>query len=104
MVCVSLDRIYRACPTHTGTCAPVNDRLGFCKTYAHSIERREELHFYARLCCKPDSFTHNSVPPPPPAKEVLFEIIGYPHFVLGESACRCFFAVAKPYPSRNTAM
>ncbi|KAH9998174.1 hypothetical protein BJV74DRAFT_877267 [Russula compacta] len=82
----------------------VNDRLGFCKTYAHSIERREELHFYARLCCKPDSFTHISVPPPPPAKEVLFEIIGYPHFVLGESVCRCFFAVAKPYPSRNTAM
>jgi len=30
--------------------------------------------------------------------------MGYPHFVLGENACRCFFAVAKPYPSRNTAM
>jgi hypothetical protein len=42
--------------------------------------------------------------PPPPAKEVLLEIIGYPHFILGESACKCFFVVAKPYPNRNAAM
>ncbi|KAH9997483.1 hypothetical protein BJV77DRAFT_1065110 [Russula vinacea] len=81
----------------------VNDRLGLCETYARSIERREELHFYARFFCKSDSFTHMSIPPPP-AKEVLLEIIGYPHFILGESACKCFFVVAKPYPSRNAAM
>src|SRR5712671_1210037 len=84
-------------------CATVNDRLSFCETYSRSIERREELHFFARLLCKPDSFTPMTVTPLP-AKEVLLEIIGYPHFVLGESSCRCFFAVAKPYPSRNTAM
>jgi len=81
----------------------VNDRLSFCETYARSIERREDLHFFARLLCKPDSFTAMTVTPPP-TKEVLLEIIGYPHFVLEESSCRCFFAVAKPYPSRNTAM
>ncbi|KAI9458016.1 hypothetical protein F5148DRAFT_1221423 [Russula earlei] len=80
-----------------------NDRLGFCETYARSIERREELHFFARLLCKSDSFTHMTITSPP-TKEVLFEVIGYPHFVIGESSCRCFFAVAKPYPSRNTAM
>jgi len=81
-----------------------NDRLSFCNTFAHSIARREELHLYARLFCKSDSFTHMAVNPPPPSKEVLLEIMGYPHFILGESVCRCFFAVAKPYPSRNTAM
>jgi len=27
----------------------VNDRLSFCETYARSIERREDLHFFARL-------------------------------------------------------
>jgi len=82
----------------------VNDRLGFCDTYAHSIERREELHFYARFFCKSDSFTHLPISPTPPAKEVLLEIIGYPHVIMGESTCRCFFVVAKPYPSRNAAM
>jgi len=80
-----------------------NDRLGFCETYARSIDRREELQFYARFFCKSDSFTHPSVTPPP-VKEVLLEIIGYPHFIMGESTCRCFFVVAKPYPSRNVAM
>jgi len=81
-----------------------NDRLGFCETYARSIERREELQFYARFFCKSDPFAHTTVTPPPPAKEVLLEIVGYPHFIIGESTCRCFFVVAKPYPSRNVAM
>jgi PAS domain-containing protein len=80
-----------------------NDRLGFCERYARSIDRREELQFYARFFCKSDSFTHTTVTPPP-VKEVLLEIVGYPHFIMGESTCRCFFVVAKPYPSRNVAM
>jgi hypothetical protein len=82
----------------------VNDRHGFCDTYSHCIERREELNFYARFLCKSDAFTHMTITPPPPTKEILLEIIGYPHFILGESTCRCFFVVAKPYPSRNAAM
>jgi hypothetical protein len=102
MVCIPLDRI--GPPAYISASTPANDRLGFCETYAHSIERREELHFYARFFCKPDSFTHLPISPPPPAKEVLLEIIGYPHFIMGESTCRCFFVVAKPYPSRNAAM
>jgi hypothetical protein len=85
-------------------CAPVNDRPGFIETYARSIQRREDFHFYARLFCKSDTFTHMTVTPPHPDKEVLLEIMGYPHFVLGENTCKCFFGVAKPYPSRNTAM
>lgn len=39
-----------------------------------------------------------------PQSEVLFEVKGYPHFIENELAARCFFAVAKPYPSRNVAM
>jgi PAS domain-containing protein len=91
-------------PAYISVSTPVNDRLGLCDTYAHSIERHEELHFYARFFCKSDSFTHLPISPTPPAKEVLLEIIGYPHFIMGESTCRCFFVVAKPYPSRNAAM
>jgi len=102
MVCISLDRI-PVLQLLSAIYATANDRLGFCETYARSIDRREELQFYARFFCKSDSFTHSSVTPPP-VKEVLLEIIGYPHFVMGESTCRCFFVVAKPYPSRNVAM
>ena len=90
--------------SYSGTCTPVNDRLSFCETYAHSIEHREDLHFYARLFCKSDTFTHMSVASLSPNKEALLEIMGYPYFVLGESAYRCFFAVAKPILSRNTAI
>lgn len=39
-----------------------------------------------------------------PQSEVLFEVKGYPHFIENELVARCFFAVAKPYPSRNVAM
>ncbi|KAH9981536.1 hypothetical protein BGW80DRAFT_1162376 [Lactifluus volemus] len=80
-----------------------DDRLSFCTKYTHSIEHREELHLYARLRCKSESSTHLAIIPPSP-KEVLLEIIGYPHFVPGETECSCFFVVAKPFPSRNTAM
>lgn len=103
MVCIPLDHIV-VFQLLSAICATANDRLGFCETYARSIERHEELQFYARFFCKSDSFTHMTVTPPPPVKEVLLEIVGYPHFITGESTCRCFFVVAKPYPSRNVAM
>lgn len=36
-------------------------------------------------------------------QDVLFEIKGYPHFLQeGDTDCACFFAMAKPYKSRNT--
>ncbi|KAI0273452.1 hypothetical protein BC834DRAFT_853891 [Gloeopeniophorella convolvens] len=83
----------------------VNDRLSFCTAYSRSIEHREDLHVYARLRCKPEiSFSRIPLNPPTPPREVLLEVTGYPHFMPGENACKCFFAVAKPYPSRNTAM
>src|SRR6201999_4263410 len=61
-----------------------------------------ELFTYARLRCKADMFGPNACTPPPPA--VLFEFYGRSHTVPGAPSPRCVFAVAKPYPSRNTAM
>jgi hypothetical protein len=34
----------------------------------------------------------------------VFEIRGHPHYDPEQRECRCFFAMARPYPSRNTAM
>ena len=84
---------------------PVNDRLSFCTAFTRSVESFNELHVYVRLRCNSDSsFAHLAMAPPPPAKEVLLEVMGYPYFTPGENACQCIFAVAKSYPSRNTAM
>ena len=66
------------------------------------------MQSYVRLQAKTEA-------PSPPAStstsestqrvtEVLFEINGYPHFIEGDDSCKCFFATAKTYPSRNTAM
>jgi hypothetical protein len=38
------------------------------------------------------------------AKEVLFEVVGYPHFIEGEDTCEGFFAAAKKFPPKNAAM
>lgn len=84
---------------------PVNDRLSFCTAFTRSVESFNELHVYVRLRCNSDSsFAHLAMAPPPPAKEVLLEVMGYPYFSPGENVCQCIFAVAKSYPSRNTAM
>lgn len=34
----------------------------------------------------------------------VFELRGHPHYDPDQRECRCFFAMARPYPSRNTAM
>ena len=66
------------------------------------------MRSYVRMQAKPEApspptstGTSESMPR---ATEVLFEINGYPHFLEGEDSCKCFFATAKTYPSRNTAM
>ncbi|KAH9030619.1 hypothetical protein EDB85DRAFT_1866328 [Lactarius pseudohatsudake] len=83
----------------------VNDRLSFCTAFTRSVESFNELHVYVRLRCNSDSsFAHLAMAPPPPAKEVLLEVMGYPYFTPGDNACQCIFAVAKSYPSRNSAM
>lgn len=61
-----------------------------------------DMQAYARLSCKPDQPLLMIAAPSPPS--VLFEFLARPHIVPGEHIPRCIFAVAKPTPSRNTAM
>ncbi|KAH7889540.1 white collar 2 type of transcription factor [Phlebopus sp. FC_14] len=75
------------------------DLHAFRNAFEDSLRTRTEMNSYVRLK------TRNDHPPPnAPQAEILFEIKGYPHYIENESTARCFFAVAKPYPSRNVAM
>ncbi|KAF8350600.1 white collar 2 type of transcription factor [Amanita rubescens] len=74
-----------------------DDQLSFCSAFQHSIATNLELLSYLRFKSNSPSGDELSG-----FKELLFELKGYPHFVNDE--CRCFFAMAKPYPSRNTSM
>ncbi|KAI0317568.1 hypothetical protein OF83DRAFT_1058454 [Amylostereum chailletii] len=78
------------------------DHESFRAAFEGTLADGREMLVYARLRCKTLAFEYPGAGAG--AKEVLFEIYGYPHFVPGEQLARCFFAVAKPYPSRNTAM
>lgn len=72
------------------------DKHAFRASFEQSLRLRMEMLSYVRFKCQ-NEYTS-------PAKEVLFEVKGYPHYIDDEQYARCFFAVAKPYPSRNTAM
>ncbi|KAG1891459.1 white collar 2 type of transcription factor [Suillus subluteus] len=72
------------------------DKHAFRASFEQSLRMRVEMLSYVR-------FKHQSEYASP-AKEVLFEVKGYPHYIDDEQYARCFFAVAKPFPSRNTAM
>ncbi|KAF7986533.1 hypothetical protein HWV62_26246 [Athelia sp. TMB] len=76
------------------------DCANFKDAYDTSLQSRDSMLCYIRLRCNaPFSGNYNA-----PPKEVLFEFKGHPHFMPGEAECKVFFAAAKPYPSRNTAM
>ncbi|KAF7440548.1 blue light receptor [Pleurotus ostreatus] len=74
-----------------------NDQTNFQNSFHESLRTSEDLLSYTHLKCKT---SHSATVP----REILFEIKGYPHYVGDEQTCRCFFATAKPYPSRNAAM
>ena len=57
---------------------------------------------YVRIQCKNEFYVASDYTSAP--REVLFEIRGRPHFLPDTDEFRCFFAMAQPYPSRNTAM
>ena len=86
----------------------VDDRENFKKNFEQSIKDNSDMQSYVRMQAKPDASSSPSSASAseatPRASEVLFEIIGYPHFIEGDESCKCFFATAKTYPSRNTAM
>ena len=99
-----------SCPysAHRRRLTSVDDRENFKRNFEESIKDNCDMQSYIRMRAKPEA--------PPPASstsasevaaratEVLFEVIGYPHFVEGDDTCKCFFAAAKTFPSRNTAM
>ena len=66
-----------------------------------------EFTAYTRLKCK-GAILPGTAMTEPSSSEMMFEIKGYPHFIFEEAEssreCKCFFLVAKPFPSRNTAM
>ncbi|KIP12336.1 hypothetical protein PHLGIDRAFT_62123 [Phlebiopsis gigantea 11061_1 CR5-6] len=111
-----------------------NDREVFERQFEDAIQQRTDLLSYVRLRCKSEHDRYGSTTS---AKEVLFEIKGYAHYVVSSNLSaslsgfdirdlhalsamdgranhstgvhqdgifKCFFAMAKPYPSRNTAM
>ena len=88
--------------------SPVDDRETFKKSFEQSIRKNSDMQSYIRMQAKPEVLSPPSSTstsgPTPKANEVFFEINGYPHFIEGDNSCKCFFATAKTYPSRNTAM
>jgi hypothetical protein len=86
----------------------VDDRENFKKNFEQSIRDNSDMQSYVRMQAKPEapSPTSSTSTPgaTPRATEALFEVNGYPHFIEGDDSRKCFFATAKTYPSRNTAM
>ncbi|KAE9395386.1 white collar photoreceptors-like protein [Gymnopus androsaceus JB14] len=79
------------------------DQQTFCDAFNESLGGKKEMLAYVRLICSGSATSQ----PFTPNKEVLFEIKGYPRFIVEDnpsSGCECFFAMAKPYLSRNVAM
>lgn len=87
-----------SCISHSYNIAD-EDQINFCNDFDEAMRKNVELLCYIRLkinipaACDSDP------------KDVLFEFKGYPHFLPEtETESVCFFAMAKPYPSKNTAM
>lgn len=79
-----------------------DDQHNFRDDFQRSVETKQELFSYARLKCKRELVTNPNQSTS--QKELLFEIKGHPHYMPEDNECKCFFAMAKLYPSRNTAM
>ncbi|KIK61891.1 hypothetical protein GYMLUDRAFT_42303 [Collybiopsis luxurians FD-317 M1] len=81
------------------------DQPSFRASFEESLLGRAELLAYIRMKC---STPVSAVSYPfLPMKEILFEIKGYPRFVVENSpnsGCQWFLAMAKPWISRNITM
>ncbi|KAH9950301.1 hypothetical protein B0H21DRAFT_870965 [Amylocystis lapponica] len=80
----------------------VDDRASFRTAFAESVTTGSSLLTYTRLQCKNDFLVTGDYTSRP--REVLFELTGHAHVLPDTHEFKCFFAMAKPYPSRNTAM
>ena len=79
-----------------------DDRGNFRAAFADSVRSKTEMLAYARLQCKNEFYVASDYTSAP--REVLFEVRGRPHHMPDTDEFKCFFAMAQPYPSRNTAM
>lgn len=79
-----------------------SDRGNFRNAFAESVRGRTDMLAYARLQCKNEFYVSTDYTSAP--REVLFEIRGRPHYLPESGDFKCCFAMAQPYPSRNTAM
>lgn len=81
-------------------CCTADDQADFRTRFDDSVRTGGEMLSYVRLKCN-ETMSY----PPTSCKDVLFEIKGYPHVADEHDVdSTCFFAMAKPYPGRNTAM
>ncbi|TDL24954.1 hypothetical protein BD410DRAFT_766588 [Rickenella mellea] len=79
-----------------------DDLPTFTEQFQGALQARQEFFTYLRLKCKGEfvaSPTHSSS-----SKELLFEIVGHPYYIPDDHECKCIFAMAKLYPSRNNAV
>ena len=70
-----------------------DDIEGFSRDFQNSLRDGNDLTLYYRFRMKDDRY-------------IIFEITGHPNYaeVNGQLQCKCFFAMGRPYPSKNTAM
>ncbi|KAL5489977.1 WC2 [Sanghuangporus weigelae] len=76
------------------------DKRTFDDHLQKSLGSRHDLSCYARLKCKPIGKSSSEQG----NKELLFEVRGHALYLPDDTECKCFFLVAKPYPSRNMAV
>lgn len=77
--------------------SPADDQAAFRASFEESIRENSELLTYTRLKCSESLPSYST-----DTKDMLFEVKGHPHLL--ETEVKCFFASAKPYPSKNTEM
>ncbi|KAF9013936.1 hypothetical protein BDQ17DRAFT_1418879 [Cyathus striatus] len=79
------------------------DHASFRTSFNDSMRTKTEMLSYVRLKCHTPPTTYGA--PATISRDLLFEVKGYPHFLEEEPGSpRCFFIMAKPYPSKNTAL
>lgn len=69
-----------------------DDVAAFLEHFDTCVAAHSEMATFARLRGKANG----------DARWPVFELRGHPHY--DQDQCACFFVMARPYPSRNTAM
>ncbi|ORY59410.1 hypothetical protein BCR35DRAFT_309265 [Leucosporidium creatinivorum] len=69
------------------------DVEGYRRDFTASLTEGQDLTLYCRFKTKDERY-------------LLFEVTGHPYYAEfnGQQNCKCFFAMGRPYPSKNQAM